>query len=101
MRYLIWSLRALLFLLLLGFALKNDQPVVLRYFFGYEWHSSLVVVLLCFFTLGIAIGLLAMLGMLFRQRRELAAAKRELQLKNKLAEIDAQRLPIQPTLDEI
>jgi hypothetical protein len=41
------------------------------------------------------------LGMLFRQRRELAAAKRELQLKNKLAEIDAQRLPIQPTLDEI
>lgn len=101
MRYLIWSLRALLFLLLLGFALKNDQPVVLRYFFGYEWHSSLVVVLLCFFTLGVAIGLLAMLGMLFRQRRELAAAKRELQLKNKLAEIDAQRLPIQPTMDEI
>ena len=101
MRYLIWSLRALLFLLLLGFALKNDQPVVLRYFFGYEWHSSLVVVLLCFFTLGVVIGLLAMLGTLFRQRRELAAAKRELQLKNKLAEIDAQRLPIQPTLDEI
>jgi putative membrane protein len=101
MRYLIWSLRALLFLLLLGFALKNDQPVVLRYFFGYEWHSSLVVVLLCFFTLGVAIGLLAMLGMLFRQRRKLAAARRELQLKSKLAEIDAQRVPIQSTLDEI
>lgn len=101
MRYLIWSLRALLFLLLLGFALKNDQPVVLRYFFGYEWHSSLVVVLLCFFTLGVVIGLLAMLGTVLRQRRELAAAKRELQLKSKLAEIDAQRVPIQPTLDEI
>ncbi len=50
MRYLIWSLRAVLFLLLLGFAVKNDQPVVLRYFFGYEWQTSLVVVLLCFFT---------------------------------------------------
>ncbi|MBI5889825.1 MAG: LapA family protein [Nitrosomonadales bacterium] len=97
MRYLIWSLRAVLFLLLLGFALKNDQPVTLRYFFGYEWQTSLVVVLLCFFALGIAIGLLSMLGMLFRQRRELSAAKRELQLKNKLAEIDAQRDLIQPT----
>ena len=96
MRYLTWSLRAVLFLLLLGFAVKNDQPVVLRYFFGYEWQTSLVVVLLCFFTLGIVIGLLAMLGTLFRQRRELSAVKRELQLKSKLAEIDAQRPPIQP-----
>ena len=97
MRYLIWTMRAVLFLLLLGFAVKNDQPVVLRYFFGYEWQTSLVVVLLCFFTLGVVIGLLAMLGTWFRQRRELAAARRELQLKNKLAEIDAQRFPIQPS----
>ena len=96
MRYLIWSLRALLFLLLLGFALKNDQLVTLRYFFGYEWQTSLVVALLCFFTVGVVIGLLAMVGMLYRQRRELSAAKRELQLKNKLADFDAQRDPIQP-----
>jgi uncharacterized integral membrane protein len=96
MRYLIWSLRALLFLLLLGFALKNDQLVTLRYFFGYEWQTSLVVALLCFFTAGVVIGLLAMVGMLYRQRRELSAAKRELQLKNKLADFDAQRDPIQP-----
>lgn len=97
MRYLIWSLRAVLFLLLLGFAVKNDQPVVLRYFFGYEWQTSLVVVLLCFFALGIVIGLLAMLGSMFRQRRELAAVRRELKLKNKLAEIDSQRPPVQPS----
>ncbi len=97
MRYLIWSLRAALFLLLLGFAVKNDQPVVLRYFFGYEWQTSLVVVVLCFFTVGAVIGLLAMLGTLFRQRRELAAIRRELQLKNKLAEIDAQHFPVQPS----
>jgi uncharacterized integral membrane protein len=94
MRYLIWSLRAVLFLLLLGFAIKNDQPVVLRYFFGYEWQTSLVVVLLCFFTAGVVIGLLAMLGGMFRQRRELAAVKRELQLKSRLAEIDAERPPV-------
>jgi len=88
MRYLIWSLRAVLFLLLLGFAVKNDQPVVLRYFFGYEWQSSLVVVLLCFFALGVVIGMLAMLGSMLKLRRELAAVQRELNLKSKLAEID-------------
>ncbi len=97
MSYLIWSLRAVLFLLLLGFAVKNDQPVVLRYFFGYEWQTSLVVVLLCFFALGVVIGLLAMLGSMFRQRRELAAVQRELKLKNKLAEIDSRRSPAQPS----
>jgi uncharacterized integral membrane protein len=97
MRYLIWSLRAVLFLLLLGFAVKNDQAVVLRYFFGYEWQTSLVVVLLCFFALGVVIGLLAMLGSMFRQRRELAAVQRELKLKNKLAEIDSRRSPAQPS----
>ncbi len=97
MRYLIWSFRAALFLLLLGFAVKNDQPVVLRYFFGFEWQTSLVVVLLCFFTLGVALGLLAMLATLFRQRRELAAVKRELQLKSKLADADARHYPIQPS----
>jgi uncharacterized integral membrane protein len=97
MRYLIWTLRAVLFLLLLGFAVKNDQPVVLRYFFGYEWQTSLVVVLLCFFTLGVVIGLLAVLASLFSQRRELSAVKRELQLKNKLSEIDAQRYSTQPS----
>ena len=48
MRYLVWLLRAVMFLVLLGFAVKNDQPVVLRYFFGYEWQASLVVILLLF-----------------------------------------------------
>ena len=96
MRYLIWSLRAVLFLLLLGFAVKNDQSVTLRYFFGYEWQTSLVVVLLCFFTVGVVIGLLAMLTTLLRQRREFSAVKRELQLKNKLSAIDDQHPPIQP-----
>ncbi|TAJ77673.1 MAG: LapA family protein [Gallionellaceae bacterium] len=91
MRYLVWPLRAVLFILLLGFAVKNDQPVMLRYFFGYEWQTSLVVILLCFFTAGVLIGILAMLGNMFRQRRELAALRRDLQLKNKLAGLDGRQ----------
>lgn len=88
MRYLVWPIRAVLFLLLLGFAVKNDQPVVLKYFFGYEWQTSLVVILLCFFTAGVLVGVLAMLGKMFRQRRELAALRRDKQNKNKQAGLD-------------
>jgi uncharacterized integral membrane protein len=84
MRYFVWPIRAVLFILLLGFAVKNDQPVVLKYFFGFEWQTSLVVILLCFFTIGVLIGVLAMLGNMFRQRRELAELRRFVQLKNKL-----------------
>ncbi|HUX92101.1 MAG TPA: lipopolysaccharide assembly protein LapA domain-containing protein [Gallionellaceae bacterium] len=86
MKYLIWLLRAFLFLILLSFAVKNDQPVVLSYFFGYEWHASLVLVLLLFFAAGTAIGMLAVLGNLLRQRKEIAALKKELRLKNKMSE---------------
>jgi uncharacterized integral membrane protein len=85
MRYLAWPMRVVLFLLLLGFAVKNDQPVVLKYFFGYEWHTSLIVILLCFFSVGVLVGVLAMLGNMFRHRRESAALRRELQQKNKSA----------------
>ena len=98
MRYLVWLLRAVLFLVLLGFAVKNDQPVVLRYFFGYEWQASLVVVLLLFFAAGVGIGILAVLGNIFRQRREISILKRELRLKNKLAGVgETQQIPIQPS----
>ncbi|MDD5181134.1 MAG: LapA family protein [Gallionellaceae bacterium] len=98
MRYLIWLLRAALFLMLLGFAVKNDQPVVLRYFFGYEWQASLVVVLLLFFAVGVGTGILAVLGNVFRQRREISVLKRELRLKNKLAGVgETQQIPIQPS----
>ncbi len=77
-------MRAVLFLLLLGFAVKNDQPAVLKYFFGYEWHTSLIVIMLCFFAVGVLVGVLTMLAKLFRQRRELAVLRREKHIKNKL-----------------
>ena len=75
-----------MFLILLSFAVKNDQPVVLSYFFGYEWHASLVLVLLLFFAAGTAIGMLAILGNLLRQRKEIAALKKELRLNKTMVE---------------
>lgn len=82
MKYLIWLMRAFVFVILLSFAVKNDQPVVISYFMGYEWHASLVLVLLLFFAAGTAVGMLAVLGSLLRQRKEISALKNELRLKN-------------------
>ncbi len=98
MRYFNWILRTVLFILLLGFAVKNDQPVTLRYFFGFEWQSSLVIVLLVFFAAGAAVGVLAMLANVLQQRREIAHLKRDIRVKNKLADIgETQQTPIQPS----
>ena len=98
MGYFNWLLRAALFILLLGFAIKNDQPVKLSYFFGYEWQSSLVVVLLIFFSAGVLIGVFAMLAEVLRQRREIARLKRDIRVKNNLVGIDeTQKMPIQPS----
>ncbi len=88
MRYFNWIIRIVLFIVLLGFAVKNDQPITLRYFFGYEWQSSLVLVLLIFFSAGTVIGVLAMLANVLQQRREIATLKRDIRVKNKLAGVD-------------
>ncbi len=87
MRYLKWLLRIAMFGILLGFAVKNDQPVVLRYFFGYEWQAPMVLVLLLFFAAGVGIGLFSGLSKTFWQRREISKLKKELSRKNKPADI--------------
>jgi len=78
MRYISWLFQMFLFIILLGFALKNGQPVTLYYFFGYEWQSSMVIVTLLFFAVGAVLGILATLGIWFRQRREISRLKREI-----------------------
>lgn len=78
MRYISWLFQMFVFIILLGFSLKNSQPVTLHYFFGYEWQSTLVIALLLFFAVGVGLGILATSGIWFRQRRELSRLKREL-----------------------
>lgn len=94
MRYLNWIFRVVIFLVLLGFAVKNDQPITLHYFFGYEWQSSLVLVLLIFFAAGTAVGVIAMLANVLQQRREIGILQRDIRIRNKLADIGGtQQLP--------
>ena len=50
MKYFVWLLRIGLFVVLLGFAVKNNGMVTLRFFLDAAWTLPLVVVLLIFFA---------------------------------------------------
>jgi putative membrane protein len=79
MRALAWALRIILFLALFLFALKNTDTVSLRLYFDQVWQAPLILVLLVFFTAGAALGVLATLATVFRQRRDIARLQSELQ----------------------
>jgi lipopolysaccharide assembly protein A len=93
-RYLSWALRAVLFLLLLLFALKNTEPVTLRFFFSESWQLPLVLLLLIFFAFGAALGLVACTSRLLRERREILRLRKEI---HRLS--DARAAP-KPAVDE-
>jgi putative membrane protein len=76
MRVLAWAIRVVLFVVLLAFAAKNTEPVTLRFYFDLAWQAPLVALLLAFFAAGAALGLIAMAGTYFSQRREIARLQR-------------------------
>jgi len=78
MRILTWTLRIILFLALFLLALKNTDAVSLRLYFDHVWQAPLILVLLVFFAAGTVVGVLATLGTVFRQRRDIARLQREL-----------------------
>jgi lipopolysaccharide assembly protein A len=81
-RYPILFFRILLFLLLLGFAVRNVEPVTLRYYFGYEWQAPLVLIMFLFFALGIVVGVASCFGKLFKQRREILDYRKKYDIKD-------------------
>lgn len=78
MRYIYKLMAILLFLLVLGFALKNNAPVELRYYLGIAWRAPLSLILLISFFAGTLMGIAAFLSSFTRQRREIIALKREI-----------------------
>jgi len=77
-KQLSWVVRALLFLVIFAFALLNTEPVTLRFFLGRTWELPMILVLLVFFILGAATGILACLSRLLGQRREIQKLARAL-----------------------
>ena len=68
MRLLVWLVRAALFFLLFAFALNNQHEASIRWFFGHEWRTNMVFVVLAAFALGCMFGIMAMLPSWWRQR---------------------------------
>ncbi len=86
MRALSWTLRLLLFVVLFGFALKNAEPVIIRFYLGLQWEASLALVVLVFFGIGAAAGAIACFGYVYRQRREILQLRKEARAKPGLPE---------------
>ncbi|HEY5899351.1 MAG TPA: lipopolysaccharide assembly protein LapA domain-containing protein [Burkholderiales bacterium] len=76
MRLVTWAIRLIVFVLLIALAAKNAEPVVLKFYFDLAWQAPLVVLLFAFFAAGAGFGILALLGTLLRQRREIARLRR-------------------------
>jgi lipopolysaccharide assembly protein A len=89
MKFLFRIVAAILFIVFFGFALKNTQEAALRFFFDYEIRGPLVLLLLAFFAGGAALGILAMMPTLFRQRRDLARQRKAIEAMDR--EQEAQR----------
>lgn len=78
MRIVLWIIKLALFVLVFSFAVKNTDPVTVRYYLDTEWQAPLILILLIAFCAGAAVGIMTALGRVYRQRREIGGLKREL-----------------------
>ncbi|HBT34358.1 MAG TPA: DUF1049 domain-containing protein [Pusillimonas sp.] len=101
MRYIVWALRLIIFVVVLLFALKNTRPVDVGFYGDYVASGiPLIVVMLVAFVAGIAFALLAIVPASLRRRRELKKTQREVQrLQDNLATREVQgREDIEPVV---
>ena len=76
MTVLTWAIRLTIFVFLVVFATQNTDLVSMRLLPGTVWQTPLVIALLAFFVGGVILGALSLLGVVFRQRREISRLKR-------------------------
>lgn len=98
MKILSRLIAAILFVFFFFFALRNTQEVTMYFFLGYERSDPLVLVLLAFFVVGAVLGVLAMVPLVLRHRREASRYKKTLAQIQKAQEdlVQAQAQPPQP-----
>jgi putative membrane protein len=69
MRILTWLLRAFIFFALFAFAINNQQPATVNWFFSYTWTAAMVYIVLFAFVAGTLFGVLAMTPSWWHHRR--------------------------------
>ena len=78
MTILTWAIRLIIFAFLLVFAVRNTEPITLRFILDYVWEAPQIIVLLAFFAGGAVLGVLSVVSLIFRQRLEISRLKREI-----------------------
>lgn len=76
MTALTWAARLVIFSFLVVFAVQNTDPVTLNFVLDHVWQAPLVIILLAFFAAGALLGVLSVLGVIYRQRREISRLRR-------------------------
>lgn len=101
MNALLWFLRGILFVILLGLAIKNGGDVELRFFFDASWQAPLSLVLLATLACGVVLGLLALLPQVIRLRRSVSQLQRNQQNQRNSADPAADRTQAIPAPPEL
>ncbi len=94
LRYLLWLVKILVFILLFAFAMQNAERITVHFLLDYVWQAPLALIILTFFMLGAAVGILAMLTRIVVLRRELIALRREVRQRHS-------EIPVQPPRDAL
>ena len=74
-----WILKAAIFFTLFAFALNNQQEASVNLFFGLSWQAPLVLIVLAVFTIGLIVGVLAMVPRWWRARKIARSPDRQTQ----------------------
>lgn len=80
MKFIVWLIRVLVFVLLLVLALANTQTAELRFLAGYVWQAPLILIGLAFFGVGLLAGLVSAVTPMLRLRMENGRLRRELRV---------------------
>ena len=75
LKLLQWTLNAAVFFTLFAFALNNQHEAKVYFFFGTQWRSPMVLIVLSAFALGMVVGVLGMVPRWWRQRQEAKSAQ--------------------------
>ena len=66
--FLKWLLNAAIFFTLFAFALNNQQDATVHFFFGTQWRSPMVLIVLTAFAGGLMVGVLGMVPRWWKHR---------------------------------
>ncbi len=75
LKLLQWTLNAAVFFTLFAFALNNQHEAKVYFFFGTQWRSPMVLIVLIAFALGMVVVVLGMVPRWWRQRQAAKAVQ--------------------------